>query len=118
MCVFFVAGHDFFAEQPIKNADVFFMKFILHDWPDEYALNILRKLREAATPETRLFVLDKVIPYTCPPDAVGENAASVPGAWNPELIAPLTNVIGGSSVSFISGLLVSTLSVRPHRNEV
>ncbi|KLO09946.1 S-adenosyl-L-methionine-dependent methyltransferase [Schizopora paradoxa] len=99
-------GHDFFAEQPIKNADVFFMKFILHDWPDEYALNILRKLREAATPTTKLFVLDKVMPYTCAPDAIDEFDSFVPGAWKTELTAPLTNVIGGSSISFISGLLM------------
>ena len=88
------------------------MKFILHDWPDEYALNILRKLREAATPTTKLFVLDKVMPYTSPPD-VGDFDAVVPGAWLPELTAPLTNVIGGSIISFISGLLVSPQRLRP-----
>ncbi len=90
------------------------MKYILHDWSDEYALKILRKLRDAATPETKLFILDKIMPYTCPPDAAEDYAALVPGAQKPELTAPLTNVIGGSSISFVSGLLVSNFGARSH----
>lgn len=58
-------GHDFFTPQPIKAPDVFFIKFIVHDWPDDAALKILLHLREAAGPKTRLFSMDKIIPYTC-----------------------------------------------------
>jgi len=58
-------AHNFFEAQPIKNPDVFFVKSIVHDWPDDAALTILRHLREAAGPETRLFSMDKLLPYTC-----------------------------------------------------
>lgn len=57
--------HNFFEAQPIKNPDVFFVKSIVHDWPDDSALTILRHLREAAGPNTRLFSMDKLLPYTC-----------------------------------------------------
>jgi len=58
-------GVDFFQPQPVKAPDVFFIKFIVHDWPDHSALTILRHLRDAAGPKTRLFSMDKIIPYTC-----------------------------------------------------
>ena len=37
-------AHDFFAEQPVKGAEVYFFRSVLHDWPDAYALKILRNL--------------------------------------------------------------------------
>ena len=38
------AEHDFFTEQPIKGAAVYFFRWILHDWSDENALRILQNL--------------------------------------------------------------------------
>ncbi|KAF5389010.1 hypothetical protein D9757_005108 [Collybiopsis confluens] len=40
--------HDFFKEQPQKNAAVFLVRTICHDWPDHLAIEILRNLRQAA----------------------------------------------------------------------
>ncbi|KAI1426292.1 putative O-methyltransferase [Xylaria sp. FL1777] len=37
-------AHNFFVEQPDTGADVYFMRLILHDWPDKYAIQILRTL--------------------------------------------------------------------------
>lgn len=39
-----VHPHDFFTEQPVKGAKVYFMHNVLHDWSDDQALDILRKL--------------------------------------------------------------------------
>jgi hypothetical protein len=39
-----VQPHDFFTEQPVKGARVYFMHNVLHDWPDSVAAIILRKL--------------------------------------------------------------------------
>ncbi|KAJ7616108.1 S-adenosyl-L-methionine-dependent methyltransferase [Roridomyces roridus] len=44
--------HDFFTPQNVKNASVFFMRYILHDWPDEDVRRILEQLRRAAEPHT------------------------------------------------------------------
>lgn len=38
------AEHDFFTEQVVKGAEVYFMRWILHDWSDKYAEKILRCL--------------------------------------------------------------------------
>ena len=36
--------HDFFTEQPIKNAEVYFFRWIFHNWSDKYCIRILRNL--------------------------------------------------------------------------
>ncbi|KAJ8121688.1 hypothetical protein ONZ43_g1925 [Nemania bipapillata] len=36
--------HDFFVEQPVKGADVYFLRYILHNWSDKYAQRILKTL--------------------------------------------------------------------------
>ncbi|TFK65267.1 S-adenosyl-L-methionine-dependent methyltransferase [Pluteus cervinus] len=58
-------AHDFFSPNPIKNASVYILKNILHNWPDALALDILRQLRVSATPETKLIVIGTIIGYTC-----------------------------------------------------
>lgn len=84
------------------------MRHILHDWADSYCVKILRQLRDAAGPSTRLFDMDKVMPYACHPDAaVTELAGSIPGTIKPKLKAPLTNVISGSNLALGASLLVS-----------
>ncbi|KAF8509859.1 O-methyltransferase-domain-containing protein [Hysterangium stoloniferum] len=57
--------HDFFTEQPVKNAAVFILKQILHDWSDKYAQQIVARLREASTSMTSLVVVDHMTPYSC-----------------------------------------------------
>ncbi|OKL59534.1 hypothetical protein UA08_04988 [Talaromyces atroroseus] len=36
--------HDFFAPQPVVGADVYFFRYILHNWSDKYAERILKGL--------------------------------------------------------------------------
>ncbi|KAM3439948.1 hypothetical protein MY4824_002455 [Beauveria thailandica] len=56
--VSFVA-HDFFKPQTVQP-DIFLIKLILHDWPDEECVKILRGLVPAMRPGTRVFFLDFV----------------------------------------------------------
>ena len=37
-------AHDFFTEQPVKGADIYIFRWILHNWADKYCINILRNL--------------------------------------------------------------------------
>lgn len=57
--------HDFFAPQPVKNAAVFILRVVLHDWADAQARIILERLREAATADTKLLLGDFVLPLAC-----------------------------------------------------
>lgn len=64
-----IQAHDFFSSQPIKDADIFLLRYILHNWPDSKAVVILKRLREAATPgKTKVVVIDGIIQYACAVD--------------------------------------------------
>lgn len=41
------------------------LRLIIHDWADPYAEIILKHLRNAASPDTKLVVIDSIVPYTC-----------------------------------------------------
>lgn len=42
--------HDFFTPQPIRGARTYFMRSVLHDWPDEQCRKILAQLKNAMEP--------------------------------------------------------------------
>ena len=54
--------HDFFTPQPVKDADVYFFRLILHDWPDKYAIKILQNTVPAMKNGARVIVVDIVQP--------------------------------------------------------
>lgn len=54
--------HDFFTEQPVKNADVYHFRWILHDWSDKYAIRILKALIPALKPGAKIVVCEHVLP--------------------------------------------------------
>ena len=51
-------SHDFFKEQPIQHADVYFFRFILHNWSDKYAAQILEKLIPAMKHGSRVVIYE------------------------------------------------------------
>ncbi|EWC44896.1 hypothetical protein DRE_00955 [Drechslerella stenobrocha 248] len=48
--------HDFFEENPIKNADIYWLRYILHDWSDDYCVKILDGIRAGMGPRSRLLI--------------------------------------------------------------
>ena len=56
-------AHDFSQPQPIQGADVYLLRMILHDWPDDKAANILRNIVAAMDERnSRLLIMDTVLP--------------------------------------------------------
>lgn len=53
--------HDFFNPQSMA-AEVYFLKSILHDWPDKYAIEILRNLLPNLKPGGRIVLCEIVSP--------------------------------------------------------
>lgn len=51
---------DFFSEIP-KNGDVYFLKSIIHDWPDTDALKILKNCHQAMSNHSRLLILEPIL---------------------------------------------------------
>ena len=61
-----VQAHDFFTPQPVKDADIFLLKSVLHNWPNPKVVEILKRLREAAVPgKTRVVVIGRIPRYAC-----------------------------------------------------
>jgi hypothetical protein len=54
--------HDFLTEQLVRGADVFVLRWILHDWSDKYAIKILRALVPALKSGARIVVNEAVVP--------------------------------------------------------
>ena len=54
--------HNFFTEQPIKGADVYFFRWIFHGWSDKYCILLLRNLIPALKPSARLVINDFCLP--------------------------------------------------------
>ncbi len=59
---------DFFVAQPVKDAKIYFMHMIMHDWPDKHAGTILTHLRDAMKPaHSRILINDAILPdRNCP----------------------------------------------------
>ncbi|CVK94166.1 fusarubin cluster-methyltransferase [Fusarium mangiferae] len=57
-----IKAYDFFTPQPVKNADVYLLRTILHDWPDADAIKIIQGIVAAMGPSSRLLIMDMVLP--------------------------------------------------------
>lgn len=58
-----IIGGNFFDSVP-KGADAYLLKGIIHDWPDEDAINILRNTREAIRPGGTLLLVESLVGST------------------------------------------------------
>ncbi|PSN62389.1 hypothetical protein BS50DRAFT_638035 [Corynespora cassiicola Philippines] len=55
--------HDFFTPQPVTHADIYLLRMIIHDWPDETAVKILSHIRDALKKtSSRIIIMDTVLP--------------------------------------------------------
>lgn len=57
-----VQAHDFFTPQPVQGADVYFLRKILHDWPDSAAVTILKHLVPAMKSSSRIILNEECVP--------------------------------------------------------
>ena len=56
-------SHDFFTPQPVVDGDIYFLRMIIHDWPDETAITILAHLRNAMKKTgARIVIMDTILP--------------------------------------------------------
>ncbi|KAH8881754.1 O-methyltransferase [Thozetella sp. PMI_491] len=58
-------GHNFFTPQPLKGARGYYMKMVLHDWPDAQCTQILENLKPALVPgQSKILINEITIPET------------------------------------------------------
>ncbi|KAH8998235.1 S-adenosyl-L-methionine-dependent methyltransferase [Lactarius hatsudake] len=96
-------AQDFFEPQAIKGPAAFVLRFILHDWLDGPNIKILKHLRAAATPATRLVIFDALMPHVCavpggpppPPSPLLGNLGAGMGAFLTMLDLQMLTIVGG-----------------------
>ena len=54
--------HDFFTAQVVKGADVYFFRWIFHDWSDKYAVRILQSLIPGLKKGARVVMNEFLLP--------------------------------------------------------
>ncbi|GAA6037613.1 hypothetical protein JCM8097_006143 [Rhodosporidiobolus ruineniae] len=69
--------HDFFGPQPVKGADVYFLRAIIHDWDDANSIKILSQLADAASSTSKLVLIERPYSYLSPSSS-GSSAALDP----------------------------------------
>jgi hypothetical protein len=58
-------AHDFFQPQPVKGARAYYLKMVLHDWPDAQCREILENLKSALVPgQSKILINEIVVPST------------------------------------------------------
>ena len=55
-------AHDFWTEQPLKDADIYFFRNIFHDWSDPYSIKLLKQTIPALKVGSRVIINDACIP--------------------------------------------------------
>lgn len=54
--------HDFHSPQPIKNADVYMFRWVMHNHSNKYAINMLCQLKPALKKGARILINDYCLP--------------------------------------------------------
>ncbi|KAJ5927868.1 O-methyltransferase [Penicillium verhagenii] len=55
-------SYSMFDPQPIRGAKAYYMRTVLHDWPDRQALQALQRIREAMAEDSVLLINENTIP--------------------------------------------------------
>jgi hypothetical protein len=58
----FFQPYDFFTPQPVKDADVYYFRWIFHGWSDEYSVKILQNQIPALKKGARILINEWVLP--------------------------------------------------------
>jgi hypothetical protein len=102
--------HDFFRPQPAEDGPVavYFLRHTIHNWSTPRCRDILRQLAANATPNTRVVIVDQVVPNVCRTSGV-DAASHISGtsAFEPPL--PLL-ASAGSERAFYMDMMVSDFS--------
>ena len=60
--------HDFFTEQPVKDAQIYYVRRVFHDWQDDAAQKILQAIVPAMASDSRILLSDMALPEPVGPE--------------------------------------------------
>lgn len=73
--------HNFFDANPVPNADVYWLRYILHDWSDDYCVQILSAIKSAMGPQSRILICDQVMNTTAGCQEITPAPSPLPANW-------------------------------------
>jgi len=97
-----IEAHDFFLPQPQRNVAVYLLRMILHDYGRTAAMKLLRSLRGGAVKDTKLLIVDQIVPYAASSTNIGKD---IPGAQQPAPPSPLLHNLGtANAIAYLGDL--------------
>lgn len=76
---------DFFKSSPVKGADIYFLRHVIHDWPDAEAVKILSGCAASMTAQSKLLICEHVV---CPTYRSADNSPTKGSDSEPQFVAP------------------------------
>ncbi|XP_014558343.1 hypothetical protein COCVIDRAFT_94784 [Bipolaris victoriae FI3] len=73
--------HDFFEPNPVKEAEVYWLRYIMHDWSDEYCVRILKAIKPSMGPRSRILICDQVMNTTLGSEELTAAPSPLPANW-------------------------------------
>lgn len=64
-------AHNFFEQQPVKNAQIYYIRRVMHDWQDKDAARIMKAIVPAMAKDSRIIISDMAIPEPVTPRDTG-----------------------------------------------
>ncbi|KAH8916648.1 S-adenosyl-L-methionine-dependent methyltransferase [Atractiella rhizophila] len=105
-----IIGKSFLEEVVPKNAAVYFFRHVLHDWPAQDVVKILKKVKEAMTStstKSKLVILDRILKYSAPDATLPPSSIYQPPSAPPPL---LSNFGGGLAFPYTLDLGMMNLN--------
>ncbi|KAI0066568.1 S-adenosyl-L-methionine-dependent methyltransferase [Artomyces pyxidatus] len=65
---------DFLKESPVPEQDIYYMRHIIHDWPDADCVKILRNIHSVMHPDSRILIHEYILPNPAQKGGVGADA--------------------------------------------
>jgi hypothetical protein len=73
--------HNFFEPNPVHGADVYWLRYVIHDWSDDYCVKILSAIRERMGPNSRILICDQVMNTTLGSPELQSAPSPLPANW-------------------------------------
>ncbi|GAA5866847.1 hypothetical protein JCM1840_004286 [Sporobolomyces johnsonii] len=115
--------HNFLEPNPISGDDVVYMlRWIIHDWPAEECVEILKNIRSVMSPKSKILIMDSVItppvPSTVPvEDFIAALSKVDNGAPYSPLVLPAPLPVNGRTELMVDANMMTLLDSQERTNE-